>query len=98
MKAVNKVMIGTAGTVDLHVTSTTGYEDRQQWGGREDSSAAVFDQWLNACESSLKILEESRLGNLGLPPCTLDLIYAKNSLCSKAIGLGFESQSSFLSL
>ena len=44
--------IGTAGTVDLHVTSTTGYEKRQQWEG---AIAAVFDQWLNACESSRRI-------------------------------------------
>ena len=52
MGAVNKVMVGPAGTVDLHVTSTTGYEERQQWGGREGASIALFDQWLNACESS----------------------------------------------
>ena len=28
----------------------------------------------------------------------LNLVYAKDPFCSKAIGLGFESQSSFLSL
>ena len=50
--------IGTAGTVDLHVTSTTGYEKRQQWEG---AIAAVFDQWLNACESSRRIPELPRL-------------------------------------
>ena len=61
-----KVMIGTA-TVDLHVTLTTGYEERHQWGGREDASAAVFIQWLNACESSPKIPNKSRLGSLGSP-------------------------------
>ena len=43
MGAVNKVMMGTAGTVDLHAISTTGYEERQQWGGREGASAEVFD-------------------------------------------------------
>ena len=30
MEAVNRLMIGPAGTVDLHVTSTTGCEERQQ--------------------------------------------------------------------
>ena len=34
MGAVNRVMIGPAGTVGLQVTSTTDYEERQQWGGR----------------------------------------------------------------
>ena len=38
MGAVNRVMIGPAGTVDLHATSTTGNEERQQWGGREGAS------------------------------------------------------------
>ena len=47
------VMIGPDGTADLHVTSTTGYEERQQWGGREGASTVLFDQWLNACVSSL---------------------------------------------
>ena len=32
MGAVNRVMVGPAGIVDLHVTST-GYEERQQWEG-----------------------------------------------------------------
>ena len=49
MGAVNRVMIGVAGTDHLHVTSTTGYEERQQWGGREGVSTLVFDQWLKAC-------------------------------------------------
>ena len=62
------MMIGTAGTVDLHVTSTTGYEERQQCGGREGASAAVFDQWLIACESSPRITEESRLDSLSSTP------------------------------
>ena len=43
MGAVNRVMIGPAGTVDLHVTSTIGYEERWQWGGREGASTEVFD-------------------------------------------------------
>ena len=44
-------MIGLAGTVDLPVvTSTSGYRERHQWGGREGASIALFDQWLNACE------------------------------------------------
>ena len=61
-------MIGPADTVDLQVTLTTGYEERQQWGGREGASTEQFDQWLNACESSPRIPEESRLGSLGPPP------------------------------
>ena len=44
MRAVNKVMIGPSDTVDLHVTSTTGYEERQQWGGRVGESTALFDK------------------------------------------------------
>ena len=43
-------MIGPAITVDLHVTSTSGYRERQQWGGRGGASIALFDQWLDACE------------------------------------------------
>ena len=44
MRAVKRVMIGPSGTVDLHVPSATGYEERQQWGGREGASTALFDQ------------------------------------------------------
>ena len=53
MGDVNKVMIGPAGTVDLHVTSTTGYEERQQWGGKVQAQQipAMFDQWLNGLGS-----------------------------------------------
>ena len=45
-------MIGPAGTVDLHVTSTSGYRESQYdyEGGKEVASTALFDQWLNACE------------------------------------------------
>ena len=43
-------MIGPAGRVILHVTSTSGYRERQFDGGREGASTALFDQWLNACE------------------------------------------------
>ena len=42
-------MIGPAGTVDQHVTSS-GLRERQQWGGREGASTALFDQWLNGRE------------------------------------------------
>ena len=44
------ILIGPAGsgTVDLHVTS--GLRERQQWGGREGASTALFDQWLNGHE------------------------------------------------
>ena len=35
MGAVNRVMMGQAGTVDLHVTFTTGYGERQPWRERE---------------------------------------------------------------
>ena len=49
MGAVNRVMIGPAGIVNLHVTSTTDYEERQQWEMREGVSTALIDQWLNAC-------------------------------------------------
>ena len=62
MGAVNKVMISRASTVDLHVTSTMG------GGGGGGASTTLFDQWLNVCESSLRIPEESRLGSLGPPP------------------------------
>ena len=48
MGAVIRVMIDPAGTVDLHVTSTTGYEERQQWGGREGARTVLFDQRLKA--------------------------------------------------
>ena len=41
-------MIDPAGTVDLHVISTTCYEERQQWGGREGVRTVLFDQWLKA--------------------------------------------------
>ena len=44
MGAVYRVMIGPAGTFDLHVTSATGYEERWQWGGRERTRAEVFDK------------------------------------------------------
>ena len=44
MGEVIRVMIGPAGTVELHVTSTTGYGERQQWGGMEEASTALFDQ------------------------------------------------------
>ena len=67
MGAVNRVMIGPAGIVDLHVTTTTGYEEMQQWGGREDASTALFDQWLNGSVLR-RIPEESRLGILSPPP------------------------------
>ena len=43
MGAVNRLMIGPPGTVDLHVTTAT-----KQWGER--------DQWLIACDSSLSRL------------------------------------------
>ena len=52
MPSIKSVMIGPAGTVDLHVTSKTGYEERQQWKGREGADTALFEQWLNAFESS----------------------------------------------
>ena len=68
MGAIKRMMIGPASTVDLHVTSTTGYEERQQWGGRKGARTALFDQWLNASESSPTIPEESRLSNLDPPP------------------------------
>ena len=55
MRVVKRAMIGPAGTVDLHVTSTTGYEERQQWGGGEDAITVLFYQWLNACESSPRL-------------------------------------------
>ena len=45
MGAVNRVMIGPSGTVDLHETSTTGHEERQQWGGREGASTALLHKW-----------------------------------------------------
>ena len=35
-------MIGSAGTVGLHVTSTQ--REGQQWGGREGASTELFDQ------------------------------------------------------
>ena len=40
MGAVNRVMIGPAGTVDLHVVITAS----KQWGGWEGASTALFDQ------------------------------------------------------
>ena len=52
MGAVKRVMISSVGTIDQHVTSATGYEEMQQRGGREGASIELFDQWLNACESS----------------------------------------------
>ena len=58
MGAVNRVMIGPAGTFDLHVTIAT-----KQWGGREGASTALFDQWLTACYSSPPTLD-----SLGPPP------------------------------
>ena len=60
MEALYRVMIGPAGTIDLHVTSATGYEERQQWGGREGASTALFDQWLNTCASSVRIPQSER--------------------------------------
>ena len=56
---------------------------------------------------TVRISEESRLGSIGPPPSSLylvdlisalDLIYAKHSLYSNTISLGFESQYSSLSL
>ena len=44
-------MIGPAGTVGLHVTSTQRLRvrERQQWGGREGASTALFDNGWMLC-------------------------------------------------
>ena len=44
-------MIGPAGTVDLHVTST----QREAAVGREGRCTALFDQWLNAVSLPLSM-------------------------------------------
>ena len=48
--------VGRAGTVGLHATSTQRERERQQWGGREGASTAMFDQWLNAVTSLLPFI------------------------------------------
>ena len=70
MGVINRVMIGPAGIVDLHITPTTGYGERQQWGGREGASIALFVPWLIAChsESYPRIPEVSRLDGFCPPP------------------------------
>ena len=73
-------------------------------GSKVEGRKVQAQQWLNACESSPRIPEKSRLGGLGPPPipslhlvdtlAALDLVYAKDSLGSNAImiiNLGFES-------
>ena len=53
-------MIGPAGAVELPVTSTSGYRERQQWGGREDASTSLFGQWLNASFHAFTDLVDTR--------------------------------------
>ena len=94
MGAVNRVMIGPADTVGLHVT-TTGYEESQQWGGR---GGKVFDrEHLKSLDWVASVLPHPFPA---LSRHALDLVYTKDSLCSISytIGLGFESQSRFLFL
>ena len=46
-------MIGLVGTVDLHVASTSGKRERQQWGGREGASTVLFDLKSSFIQKSL---------------------------------------------